>query len=175
MRLTRYTDYALRTLIFLGLAERRLSSIRDIAHGYGISENHLMKVAHQLGVLGFIETVRGRNGGLRLARPPGDIRIGDVVRLTEEDLVLLECFGGDNTCRITENCVLRRAVGEALSAFLSILDRYSLQDLLSPGAKLADPLGLPLMQPKPVKPDAGISNRGLGPARSRRGRKEKPA
>ncbi|HEX6979055.1 MAG TPA: Rrf2 family transcriptional regulator [Alphaproteobacteria bacterium] len=142
MRLTRYTDYALRTLMFLGLAEGRLSSIRDIAERYGISENHLMKVVHQLGLLGFIETIRGRNGGLRLARPPGQIRLGDVVRRTEEDLELVECFGPATECRITESCVLRGILGEALAAFLAVLDRYTLQDLLRPRNMLAAQLGL---------------------------------
>lgn len=142
MRLTRHTDYALRMLMFLGIAGGRRASIHDIAGCYGISENHLMKVAHGLGRLGFIETIRGRNGGLRLARPPGEIRIGDVVRRTEEDLSLVECFGAANACRITQSCALRGMLGEALAAFLSVLDRYTLQDLLRPRARLAVQLGL---------------------------------
>ena len=142
MRLTRHTDYALRMLMFLGTAQGRLVSIHDIARCYGVSENHLMKVAHRLGLLGFIETVRGRNGGLRLAKPPDKIRIGDVVRRTEEDLSLVECFGATNACRITESCRLRGMLGEALRAFLSVLDRYTLQDLLRTRVGLAAELGL---------------------------------
>ena len=142
MRLTRYTDYALRMLIYLGVAGDGLSSIHDIAECYAISENHLMKVAHQLGLLGFIETVRGRNGGLRLARRPHEIRIGDLVRQTEEDLALVECFGPANSCRISGSCVLRGVLGDALAAFLAVLDRYTLQDLLRPGDALALDLDL---------------------------------
>ena len=92
MRLTRYTDYALRTLIYLGLHEPRQSSIAEIARAYDISESHLTKVVHQLGRLGLIRTTRGRGGGLRLGRPPGEIVVGAVVRQTEDDLALVECF-----------------------------------------------------------------------------------
>ena len=92
MRLTRYTDYALRTLIYLGLNESRVSSIAEIARAYGISESHLTKVVHQLGRIGLVQTTRGRGGGLRLARPPAEIVVGAVVRQTEEDLALVECF-----------------------------------------------------------------------------------
>jgi Rrf2 family nitric oxide-sensitive transcriptional repressor len=153
MRLTTHTDYALRMLMFLGLTEGRRASIRDIAHCYGISENHLMKVAHRLGMLGFIETIRGRNGGLRLARSPDRIGIGEVVRRTEEDLALVECFGTANSCRIAGGCALRGVLDEALGAFLSVLDRYTLQDLLRPRARLALDLGLP--RPGPAKARSG--------------------
>ncbi|WP_336487685.1 Rrf2 family transcriptional regulator [Methylobacterium nigriterrae] len=143
MRLTRYTDYALRTLIFVGLHEPQQSSIAAIARAYGISENHLTKVVHQLGRLGLIHTTRGRGGGLRLARPPEEIVVGAVVRLTEDDLALVECFAG-GACAITAPCRLRRALGEALAAFLAVLDRYTLADLLSgsEGPEIAQLLGL---------------------------------
>lgn len=143
MRLTRYTDYALRTLIYVGLNEPRQSSIAEVARAYGISENHLTKVVHQLGRLGLIRTIRGRGGGLRLAKPPAEIGIGAVVRLTEEDLALVECFG-EGACAITAPCRLRRILGEALSAFLGVLDRYTLADLLGDGSgpELAALLGL---------------------------------
>ncbi len=160
MRLTRYTDYALRTLMFLGLADGRLSSIRDIAERYGISENHLMKVVHRLGLLGYVETIRGRNGGLRLARPPGEIRLGDVVRQTEEDLALVECFGPAIACRITESCRLRGILDEALSAFLAVLDRYTLQDLLRPRNLLAAQLGLAVAARKGMARGAARANSG---------------
>ncbi|KMO33784.1 Rrf2 family transcriptional regulator [Methylobacterium tarhaniae] len=133
MRLTRYTDYALRTLLYLGANEPRQGSIAEIARAYGISENHLTKVVHQLGRLGLVRTIRGRGGGLRLARPPGEIVVGAVVRQTEEDLALVECFGS-GACAITPACRLRHALGEALAAFLAVLDRYTLADLLAGGA-----------------------------------------
>ncbi|KQO55032.1 MULTISPECIES: Rrf2 family transcriptional regulator [unclassified Methylobacterium] len=144
MRLTRYTDYALRTLIYLGLNESRVSSIAEIARAYGISESHLTKVVHQLGRIGLVQTTRGRGGGLRLARPPAEIVVGAVVRQTEEDLALVECFA-NGACAITPSCRLRKALGEALAAFLEVLDRYTLADLLAEGAApdLAFLLGLP--------------------------------
>lgn len=144
MRLTRYTDYALRTLIYVGLNEPRQSSIAEIARAYAISENHLTKVVHQLGRLGLVRTTRGRGGGLRLAKSAAEIGVGAVVRLTEEDLALVECFGGNN-CAITAPCRLRRALGEALAAFLAVLDSYTLADLLGDGSgpELAMLLGLP--------------------------------
>lgn len=92
MRLSSYTDYALRTLVFLALRPDELATIHEIAETYEISRNHLMKVVQQLSLLGFVESVRGRGGGLRLGRPAEDIRIGDVVRATEQDLDIVECF-----------------------------------------------------------------------------------
>ena len=144
MRLTRYTDYALRTLIYVGLHEPRQSSIGEIARAYGISESHLTKVVHQLGRLGLIHTIRGRGGGLRLAKAPAEIVVGGVVRQTEDDLALVECFSG-GACAITAPCRLRRALGEALAAFLAVLDGYTLADLLhgSEGDEIARLLGLP--------------------------------
>ncbi|ACA17288.1 transcriptional regulator, BadM/Rrf2 family [Methylobacterium sp. 4-46] len=143
MHLTRYTDYALRTLIYLGLREPQQSSIAEIARAYGISENHLTKVVHQLGRLGLIRTTRGRGGGLRLGKPPSEIVVGAVVRQTEEDLALVECFAS-SACAITASCRLRRALGEALAAFLAVLDGYTLADLLEDGSgpEIARLLGL---------------------------------
>ena len=149
MRLTRYTDYALRTLIYLGLNEPRQSSIGEIARAYGISENHLTKVVHQLGRLGLVRTIRGRGGGLRLALDPAEIVVGAVVRRTEEDLALVECFSG-GACAITPSCRLRRALGEALAAFLAVLDGYTLADLLGGGDGAAVALMLGLAPPEPV-------------------------
>ncbi|BAQ49244.1 MULTISPECIES: Rrf2 family transcriptional regulator [Methylobacterium] len=145
MRLTRYTDYALRTLIYLGLHEPQQSSIAEIARAYGISENHLTKVVHQLGRLGLIRTTRGRGGGLRLGKLPSEIVVGAVVRETEEDLALVECFAS-GACAITVSCRLRRALGEALAAFLAVLDGYTLADLLGDGSgpEVARLLGLSL-------------------------------
>ena len=133
MRLTYHTDYALRVLLYLAASpDTQRAHIQDIADTYAISSNHLMKIVHQLGKLGYIETIRGRNGGMRLARNPADIRIGEVVRQTEEDFFLVECFDREhNCCVITPICHLRAALQEALAAFLSVLDRYTLADLSS--------------------------------------------
>jgi Rrf2 family transcriptional regulator, nitric oxide-sensitive transcriptional repressor len=146
MRLTLHTDYALRTLIYLGLSEPRHATIAEISRAYGISENHLVKVAHRLGQLGFVKTSRGRGGGLRLARPADEIIVGQVVRQTEEDLALVACFA-NGTCAITAACRLRGVLGEALAAFLAVLDRYSLADLLRGGEGLATAKLLSLLPP----------------------------
>lgn len=143
MRLTTYTDYTLRTLIYLALAPERLVRIAEIAKAYGISENHLMKVVHQLGLAGYIETLRGKKGGLRLAMPAASINLGDVVRRMEPDLELVPCFDPGGVCRIRSACTLKGVLGEALDAFLGVLDRYSLADLLERRSDLARLLALP--------------------------------
>jgi len=131
VQLTRYSDYALRMLIYLALEPERRATIDDIAKSYGISKAHLMKVAHRLGRCGFVETVRGRGGGLRLARRPDQIGVGEVVRATEENLALVECLGpGESACAIEPACGLRPVVREALAAFFSVLDRYTLAELV---------------------------------------------
>lgn len=155
MRLTTYTDYTLRTLIYLGLEPGRLARIADIAAGYGISENHLMKVVHQLGLAGYVETVRGKNGGLRLALAPEAINVGEVVRRMEPDLDLVPCFHPSGTCRIRTVCTLQGILSEALGAFLAVLDRHTLADLLVPRSALAGLLrvSLPIdAQRKPAVP-----------------------
>jgi Rrf2 family nitric oxide-sensitive transcriptional repressor len=131
MRLTVYTDYALRVLMYVALHRDRLPTIAEIADSYGISRNHLMKVVYELGVGGYVETVRGKNGGLRLARQPRDIVLGEVVRRTEPDMALVPCFeAARSPCVITPACTLRRALHEARSAFLKVLDSYTLSDLV---------------------------------------------
>lgn len=131
MQLTAYTDYSLRVLIFLAVHAADLATIDEIAEAYGISRSHLTKVVHQLGVAGYVETVRGRGGGLRLAREPERIRVGEVVRQTEGNMVLVECFDPDaSRCRIEPACGLRGVVQEALEAFLRTLDGYTLADLV---------------------------------------------
>jgi len=143
MHLTRYTDYAIRTLIFLGINEGRTCTIPEIADRYQISKNHLMKIVHQLGKEGIIDTVRGRGGGLRLKRAPKDLTVGEIVRLTEEDLNIVECFDPSrNQCQITSACVLSSAVDRALSAFMAVLDEVSLADVIKPEKELAKLLGL---------------------------------
>ncbi len=142
MRFTRHTDYALRVLMYLGLkTPGELATIKEIADRYGISENHLMKVVHRLGQNGLIETIRGRQGGLRLARDPGAIGIGDVVRRCEDDTRLVDCFDPSaNTCRIAACCALPMVLDEALAAFFTVLDRFTLADLLKPRQDLASVL-----------------------------------
>ena len=139
MRFTRYTDFALRVLMYLGLKpEGELSTIKEIAARYGVSENHLMKVVHRLGQAGFITTVRGRQGGMRLAQDPAAVNVGDVVRRCEDDMRIVECFdAATNTCPIAEVCALPPIIDEALDAFLTVLDRYTLEDLLASRAGLA--------------------------------------
>jgi Rrf2 family nitric oxide-sensitive transcriptional repressor len=134
LRLTVYTDFALRLLIYLALKDGGLATITEIADSYRISKNHLMKVAHQLGLAGYVETVRGRRGGLRLARSAETILLGQVVRHTEPDMALVPCFKPiDAPCAIRPACVLRNALEKARVAFVETLDGYKLSDLvLSP-------------------------------------------
>lgn len=132
MQLTLYTDYSLRVLLYLGLNPRRMATITEIAASYGISRNHLVKVVHNLAIQGFVQSTRGRGGGLKLARPPQDINIGDVVRHTEVNFQLVECFDKkSNTCPIAPACFLKGALHEAQTAFMSVLDRYTLADVLA--------------------------------------------
>lgn len=142
MRLTTFTDYTLRTLIYLAVQPDRLATIADIAGAYDISANHLMKVVHQLALAGDITTVRGQRGGMRLAKPAAAINIGRVVRRTEPDMELVSCFGDAHNCAIQDGCVLQHALGSALQAFLDVLDRYTLADLVAPRQKLAHLLGV---------------------------------
>jgi Rrf2 family nitric oxide-sensitive transcriptional repressor len=123
--------------MFLALKGDGLATIAEVAKAYGISKNHLMKVAHQLGVAGYVETVRGKGGGMRLARRPQDIVIGEVVRRTEPDMVLVPCFAPDDaSCVIIPSCALRGALSKARDAFLSVLDEHTLADLVRPHAPL---------------------------------------
>ena len=131
MQLTLYTDYSLRVLLYLGLNPRRMATITDIAQSYKISRNHLVKVVHNLAMQGFINTTRGRGGGITLARPAAEINIGDVVRHTEVNFHLVECFDRErNTCPIAAACFLKSALYEAQRAFMTVLDRYTLADVV---------------------------------------------
>jgi len=130
MRLTRHTDNALRSLIYIALHDEAPSRITDISRRMGMSEDHAAKVIARLADLGFVITLRGRTGGVRLARPAAEINIGQVVRATEDNLNLVECFDPvTNQCPIAPACALAPALDEALNAFLGVLDRYSLADL----------------------------------------------
>jgi Rrf2 family nitric oxide-sensitive transcriptional repressor len=127
MRLTRYTDYAMRVLLYLAARPDRLCSISEIAGAYGISQNHLMKVVSDLVGAGYLDSVRGRSGGVRLARPPSEINIGAVVRHTEDGFDLVDC----GSCVIAPACGLTGALAQALTAFMKVLDGYTLESLTS--------------------------------------------
>ena len=144
MRLNTFTDYCLRALMYAGAKEEGLSTIDEIAAAYGISRNHLMKVVLRLGQLGYLETVRGKGGGLRLAKAPETINLGKLVRETEQDLALVGCFQGRaEPCAVEPACVLKRVLAEALNAFLKSLDGHTLADLLAPKRRLATLLAVP--------------------------------
>ena len=130
MHITRYTDYSLRVLIYLAAEPERLATIQEIADSYDISKNHLMKVVHQLNKKGYIETIRGKKGGMRLHMSPEDINIGILIRETEQDLNIVECFSSKNACKITPVCGLKGMFNEALKAFLEVLDKYTLADVI---------------------------------------------
>ena len=142
MRLINHSDYALRVLMRLALQPERLATIADIAKDYGISENHLRKVVHRLGVAGFIQTVRGKNGGLKLGRPPGEINVGQVVRRMEPDIELLPCFKAADARVLTPACELRDVLRDARDAFLAVLDDCTLVDLVRPCRRLSALFGL---------------------------------
>jgi Rrf2 family nitric oxide-sensitive transcriptional repressor len=129
MQLTRFSDYALRVLMFAQAAGDRLVTIEEMARSYGISKAHLMKVVNALTRAGYLTAVRGRSGGLKLAKPADRIMLGDVVRATEPDFALVECFAARNSCVIADCCRLPRVIGEALDAFLAVLDRHTLASI----------------------------------------------
>lgn len=132
MKLTVLTDYALRLLMHVAVQDGRLVTIAQTATRYGISKNHLMKVAHQLAKAGYLQTVRGRSGGLRLARAAEHISIGEVVRHLEQNSILVDCFpGGKGTCHIVPVCRLKGALAEAQEAFFAVLDKVSLAELIN--------------------------------------------
>lgn len=141
MRLTVFSDYALRVLIYVALQGERRATVAEIAAIYAISRSHLMKVVQCLAGLGYLETTRGKGGGLTLARPPADIRIGALLRQTEADTAMVECMGKGNTCRITPACALPRLFGLALDSFFATLDRYTLADLVAEPQALQPLLG----------------------------------
>lgn len=130
MRLSAFSDYSLRVLMLLGTNTDRLVTVGEIARTHAISEHHLTKIVHQLGRAGFIETLRGKGGGMRLARAPHQITIGEVLRHTETDFSLVECFTTHSSCQIEPSCQLRPILDEALAAMLRVLDAYTLADTL---------------------------------------------
>lgn len=143
MRLTRYTDYGLRTLIYLSLKPEGLSTVPEIAACYSISEHHLTKIVGELAHLGHIRTVRGRNGGFSLIHKPEEINIGRLVRALEDNFDLVECFqASDNACPLTPCCPLTGVLREAMESFLAVLDRYTLADIIIPASPMARALSL---------------------------------
>jgi len=144
MKLTLFTDYSIRVLLYLGARPERLCSIAEIARGYGVSQNHLMKVVNQLARQGYVESVRGRTGGIRLGREPEDINLGALIRATEDGFDLVDCGG----CVVAPACGVTGVLGEALGAFMAVLDRYTLADMLTSRLRLAELL-MPL-EPAPT-------------------------
>ncbi len=132
MRLPLHTDFALRVPIQVGLNDGKLTRINDIAQSFGISKAHLMKVVNDLSQKGYLDTVRGRNGGIRLMREPRDVNIGQVVRDTENQLDVIGCLQNKGYCPIERVCVLRGALRDATKAFLAVLDAHTLADLIKP-------------------------------------------
>lgn len=132
MRLTTFSDYSIRVIMYLGIQPGELVKISDIANAYNISENHLTKVVHQLAQKSYIETVRGKGGGLRLVRDPKTINIGELIRETEGDAGFLPCLDTEGACCIQSTCKLMGILREAQVALYAVLDKYTLADLLTP-------------------------------------------
>lgn len=150
MRLTTYTDYALRTLMYLAANRDRLVTIQDIADTHDIAKNHLTKVVHQLGILGFVESLRGRNGGIRLGKEPGQINIGAVVRSTEPDFYMAECFDPKkNFCMMSADCRLKGVLYKATAAYLNALDGVTLENLMKKDSDRTD--SSPLFKSIPIQ------------------------
>lgn len=143
VRLTQYSNFALRTLQFAALHHDRLVSVDEIAKAHRVSKAHLVKVAYDLSQRGYVETIRGRNGGMRLARPAESITVGEIIRWTEAPLELVECFNPDtNTCPLQGLCHLSRGIQRALRAFLSVLDDLTIADITINQGALLDRLAI---------------------------------
>lgn len=137
MRLTRFTDNALRALLYLALDPEHIPTVGEVARKMKMSEDHLLKVVQRLSQLGYVKTIRGRNGGMRLARAAETIVVGEVVRRTEDNLSLVPCFESDHDgCPIASACGLAPMLDEALRAFLTSLDRYTVADLIAKRSEL---------------------------------------
>jgi Rrf2 family nitric oxide-sensitive transcriptional repressor len=148
MQLTTFSDYTMRVMMFLGLKHGQLTTISEIAQSYAISENHLTKVVHHLAQSGYIETLRGKGGGLRLVLDPKTINLGVMLRASEGNAGLLPCLTKEGDCCIQGSCKLAGILREAQSALFAVLDKYTLDDLLIQEASLARIL----LHPRPAKP-----------------------
>jgi len=156
MRLSDYTDYTLRVLMYCAQHRDRLVTIAEMADVYGVSKNHLMKIVNDLARQGLLETTRGRGGGLRLMKVPADIRVGDVVRGAETDFRLVECFdASSDTCTLSPTCRLKGVLGSALQAYFAELDKVTLADICEPSEAL----------PKRGTPKAAGTRRAVTPIR----------
>jgi Rrf2 family nitric oxide-sensitive transcriptional repressor len=144
MKLTRFTDYSLRVLIYLGIRPEQRVTIREIAQAYQISRHHLMKVVSNLTRKGYLDAWRGPGGGLALSRPPAEINIAEVVRDMEEDMHLVSCFSEQGGCVIDPVCQLKDLLSQALSVYMDELQKYSLEDLLENSDKLSCILVAPM-------------------------------
>lgn len=148
MKLTSYTNYAMRSLQLAALKAPELVRIDDVAKIHNLSRPHIMKIVHELGKAGYLETVRGRSGGFRLARPPQEIIVGDVVRLTEGPLDVVECFNPEkNTCPLMGICILSKKIQEATAAFMAVLDDLTIADIAANRGQLMDRIA-PLETPR---------------------------
>ena len=138
MRLTQWTDFTLRVLMYCAACEGRAQpvTISEVAESYGISRSHLTKIVQELSAIGLLETTRGRGGGMRLMKPAKEINIGAVVRSTETDFTVVECFDPENNqCRLSSHCRLQGALGQAMQSFFGVLDALTLEDLMAPPAQ----------------------------------------
>jgi Rrf2 family iron-responsive transcriptional regulator len=142
MRLTRQTNYAMRILMYCAANNDRLSRIPEIANAYSVSELFLFKILQPLVENGLVETVRGRNGGVRLGRPADQISLFDVVRVTEESFAMAECFESDSDCPLVDSCALNSALREALNAFFEVLGRHTIADLVAERPNMRGLLGI---------------------------------
>jgi Rrf2 family nitric oxide-sensitive transcriptional repressor len=143
MRLTDFTDYSLRVLMYAAVRSDELVTIDEISESLGIARGHLVKIVHALGRAGFLSTMRGRTGGVKLGRPAARITVGDVVRTMEPDFRVVECFDTEgNGCVITAACGLRGVLGAALRAYFDVLDKTTLADIAAQQGKLSRLLGL---------------------------------
>ncbi|MCW5979645.1 MAG: Rrf2 family transcriptional regulator [Bryobacteraceae bacterium] len=167
MRLTAYTDYSLRVLMYLGLKNDALATIGEISEAYGISSNHLMKIIHNLAKLGYIKTIRGRGGGMKLAGEPQEINLGQFVRQVEPDFAIVECFEPRrrHECVITPACRLQVVLGKAVQSFLDVLDQYTLADLLQDATRLKSLLHIERAR---LDADGAAIGPGVPPALGRR-------
>jgi Rrf2 family nitric oxide-sensitive transcriptional repressor len=148
MKLTSYSNYAMRSLQLAALKAPALVRIDDVARIHNLSRPHIMKIVHELGKAGYLETVRGRGGGFRLARPPEDIVVGDVIRITEGTLDIVECFNPEkNTCPLIGICILSRKMQEATAAFMAVLDGLTIADIAANRGQLMDRIA-PLEMPR---------------------------
>ena len=151
MRLTRQTNYAIRILMYCAANPGRLSQVPEIASSYGLSEPFLFKILKPIIRHKFVESVRGRNGGIRLAKPASEITLANVVQITEDSFAMAECFEAEGSdCPLIDHCALNRALAEALSAFFDVLDNYTVEDLVKQRSSIQQLLGIDLLKEVPL-------------------------